>query len=562
MDAMKRACSALDALLVLSCMTGACGGSNASPPRGAAGGSGGADASGVDAGAAVLRLPQFVHGAARVDTLAFATVPLVVEVNGATPDAVTLAFDGAAPIAASLDNGRWVASVNAESLGNGTHSLVARATAGGQAIGSAEATLVVANASFQLTHFSQDGPAYDNHLVYDSANDQLALSWVSVASGQHQLYLNYFDGAFRRLHKTDIVLNAPGDEPLSGYTAFGQDGIGVVYRVQKPGDAHWAIKMRVVDRGGKELVPVMNLTGTGAAFTQAAAGVDPGGYSAAWLHITPATDPQDPPPVEIRFARWDTQAKKLQGPITLDSDQPAPSGSSEGPQLLEPLSEIGIACNSASCLVAYTRDEYNELVALNVAKLFVARVDLASGALAGPPTAVEDVDWDFQQFGQSLIALDDGSFALVYEATDTAAAVTPKSPCDESLERDLLYAVHFDAQGKEQGVPKPIFDYEGTREYPRIAAHPAGFALFWEDQRSECDASGGHIGMAMNVAAPDFSSLLDPYLEAPGSIGLPPEYPTLAVTGTDFEVSWSDDRDGEGVLDPKPEIFLESYWRK
>lgn len=67
--------------------------------------------------------------------------------------------------------------------------------------------------------------------------------------------------------------------------------------------------------------------------------------------------------------------------------------------------------------------------------------------------------------------------------------------------------------------------------------------------------------MAMNVAAPDMRSLLDPYLEAPGSIGLPPEYPTIAVTGTSFVAAWSDNRDGNGLTQPKPELFFETYWR-
>jgi hypothetical protein len=149
----------------------------------------------------------------------------------------------------------------------------------------------------------------------------------------------------------------------------------------------------------------------------------------------------------------------------------------------------------------------------------------------------------------------------VYTANDTVAAVNPKSPCDNMLERDLLFAAKLDGNGKLQGKPKPIFDFEGTREYPRIAAHPEGFALFWEDQRSECNPNG-HIGMAFNVTAPDLGSLLDPYLEAPGSIALPPEDPTLAVTGTSFVSAWSDNRHGNGILAPKSEIFLDTYWRK
>src|SRR5205085_2087759 len=107
---------------------------------------------------------------------------------------------------------------------------------------------------------------------------------------------------------------------------------------------------------------------------------------------------------------------------------------------------------------------------------------------------------------------------LVYTANDTAAAVTPKSPCDTTLERDLLFAVHLDATGAPVGTPKPIFDEQGSRQYPRIAIDPAGFALFWEDQREEC-SPGGHIRMTANVVSPDLSKLLDPYAATPGSIG-------------------------------------------
>jgi len=69
------------------------------------------------------------------------------------------------------------------------------------------------------------------------------------------------------------------------------------------------------------------------------------------------------------------------------------------------------------------------------------------------------------------------------------------------------------------------------------------------------------LGMAANVTGPDLASLLDPYLEMPGSIGLPPEDPTLAVTGTSFVVGWSDSRDGDNLAAPETEIFFDTYWR-
>jgi hypothetical protein len=570
---------ALALSVALGATSAACGGTsnNASTSGGTAGSGAGGSSSGGTAGVSsggtssggsggsttsgttVLSLPQLVHGAAYLDKLAFPQAPVVVSVSGDPPDTVDVKIDDKVTPAVK-DGDHFVATIDATGLLAGPHKLVAEAKTG-ISTATAEGTLVTDSGSFQLTQFAQIGPAYDSQIVHDAASDSLAFTWVGSPAGKHQFFLSRLDGAFARVAKDDVVLNDTKDEPLSAFASIGKDAIGVVYRTAKAGDVHWLVKMRVVDPKGAELVPTMDLTQGEAAFSQIRGGADPAGFSAAWLHISPPQDPNNPPPVEVRFARWDTAAKKLVGPITLDQDQPQPAGSMQGPQLLEPLAELGMACNDKVCLVTYSRDVYNALVDLNIPKLFLAVVDLSTGKLAAPPAPVAVKDWDTQMFGHDVVALADGSFVLVYTANDTKAAVTPKSPCDSMLERDLLFAVKIDATGALQGKPKPIFDFEGTREYPRIAAHPAGFALFWEDQRSECNPNG-HIRMAFDVAAPDLLSLLDPYLEAPGSVGLPPEDPALAVTGSNFVAAWSDNRHGNGILEPKSEIYLDTYWRK
>jgi hypothetical protein len=526
------------------------------------GSSGGPEASPDGTSATTLSFPQLVQGVARVDTAAFPSIPLVVAASGPAPASVTVSVDGSNPVTATptSDPTRFVATLSTTALSAGPHTLAANAPGSASAVGS----LVVASSSVKFTTFAKEGPAYASHLVLAPSGDRLAFTWVSVASGtSHQLFLNYLDGAGARLLPADVVLNDPKDEPLQAYTAFSGDSIGVVYNVLQPAGSHWLVKLRVVDSSGAEKVPAMDLTQGDGAFSLAAAGADPGGFSGAWLHIQPQpTDGGPPPPVQVRFARWDTAAGKLVGPIVVDSDQPQPAGSSQGPLTLEPLAEMGIACNTSVCLVLYVRDVYNALVDLNVPKLFLGTVSLSSGQLAGTPQPIETSDWDTQEFGQQIVALADGSFVVAYTAIDTAAAVNPITPCDSSIERDLLYTVKVDATGKVQGKPAPVFDFQGSREYPRIAPHPDGWALFWEDQRAECNTTGQHIGMAMNVGAPDLASLLDPYLEAPGSIGLPPEYPSLAVTGTNFVAAWSDDRDGNGLAQPEPELFLETYWRQ
>jgi hypothetical protein len=508
-------------------------------------------------GSTPLALPQFVHDAARIDSALNPSAPIVISSSG-SPETVEVDVDGTITEAA-LDGVRYVATVDASALSEGTHALVATAKIGGVVTGKAEGKLVVGKGSLQFTDFAKDGPAYSSRLLAGGLNDSIGYSWISIVGGKHQLSMNRLDGAFQRIDATDVVLNDPADEPLNGYTAEQGGSIGVVYRTPKPNDIHWSVKMRVVDATGAEKVPVQDLTGAGAAFSMEQAGADPGGFSAAWLHITPPTDPNNPPPVEIRFARWDMASNKLQGPLTLDMDQPE-AAPGAGAQTLEPLAEIGIACSQTICLVTYSREKYNALVQLNVPKLYYAVIDLATATLVGTPKPVLGGDWDTQMFGHHLIALPDGTFQLLYTSNDTKAAVTPKSPCDEMLERDLLTAVKFDATGTFAGS-QVVFDFEGTREFPRIAPHPAGFAMFWEDQRSECNA-GGHIRMSANVASPAFDALLDPYVEMPGSVGLPPEDPTLAVVDTNILVGWSDNRHGNGLVDPKNELFFDTYWRK
>jgi hypothetical protein len=540
----------------LAALASACGSGNPVQTGGTTSGSGGAGGHGT----VTLSLPQLVHGTARVDTTAFSQIPIVVGVRGAMPDAVDVTVDGAATPAQMGSDG-FVATVPTASLTPGAHALVAEAKSGGATVASVSGSLVAGAGSLQFTEFAQAGLAYNGHLVRDLAGDTLAYTWVDSVTGKHALWMNHLDGAFSRLSPTDTALNDPADEPLDGYTAFGADAIGVVYRVASPNGPQWLVKMRVVGLDGTVKVPTMDLTDGQAAFSMEQAGVDPGGFSAAWLHISPPANPNDPPPpVEIRFSRWDVAAGKLVGPVILDSDQPAPADSMQGTQSLEPLAEIGIACNTTICLVSYTRDVYDEEVLLNIPKLFLAAIDLSTGTLVATPKPVEATDWDTQEFGQHLVALADGTFVLVYTADDTAAEVTPITPCDNTMERDLIFAVKIDATGAPMGTPQPIFDFQGSREYPRVAPHPAGFALFWEDQRSECGANG-HIRMAANVAGPDLASLLDPYLEMPGSIGLPPEDPTLAVTGTSFVVGWSDSRDGDNLAAPETEIFFDTYWR-
>jgi hypothetical protein len=517
-------------------------------------------------GATMISLPQFVHGAAYVDVSLYATIPVVVAVSGMAPDSVDVSIEGT-DITATKDTNGWVANV-AMTLSPGPHMVVATAKTGGNPVGTAKGSLVAGLGSVEFTTVAKDGPSSYGNVVHDVAGDALVYSWVSNPTGsKKQLFMNRLDGGMTRLLTNDVVINDPNDEPLNGYTALGANGaLGVIYCTTMPS---YTVRLRAVDAMGKQLVAAVDLATVGVGFEVQAAGADPNGFSAAWFQFAPSDGGQSP--AEIRFARWDMTANKLVGPITLDMDQPpAVGGMDPNPQALEPSVDASIACNTSVCLVSYVRDIYNTNTLLNEQRVLVAVIDLASGMLKGTPQPISNaLNPDPQSSGNQVVALSDGSFVLAFQETVLLPppCMMPMyamdACCDPSAPTsDAIGAVKFDATGKQVGQPKFIFSYEGTREYPRILPHPDGFALFWEDQRTECNQLGGFIRMAGNVASPDLLSLLDPYLEMPNAIALPPEEPSIAVAGTNFVASWSDNRHGAGLTKIATEQYLETYWRK
>lgn len=517
----------------------------------------GASGTGGAAPQTALTLPQFIGAAAWVDTVMQSAIPLVVDVTGPIPDAVEVVLDGVATPAVA-EAGRYVATLAVGSLSEGTHDIIARARTAGVDVSQVKGTLVAGAGSRQVTSFSHDGAALAGNVVVGRSVDALELTWRAGLEPKRGFVRRRVDGAFRPLDTADTLISAPEHDALDGETAFGPDGVAVAYRVTRPSDQRWEVKLRAVGHDGKEQVPVTDLTAGGASYSVVAAGADPRGYSAAWLHLRSAVDGMSPP-VELRYARYDLETKQLLGPLTLDTDEPPPMGSMEGTQRLEPLGEIDIACNDALCLVSYSRQVYNAYVQLNFAKLFVAAIDLTTG-VATTAVAVSAIDWDTQLFGHHLVALPDGSFAMTYTATDTAAAVDPKDPCDTTIQRDLLRFVRFDAKGTQLAKPSVILDHEGSRQFPRLAPHPSGFAMLWEDQRSYCGSQTGHLRMAASFL--DAAGKLGDYHELPDSIGIPPEDPMVTVLGTNAELIWSDNRHGGGIFDLKLELYADTLWSK
>jgi hypothetical protein len=283
---------------------GGAGGATTSAPGGAggattttsSGGAGGATTTGAGGFVpATLSSPQLVHGAAYVDAQSFPLAPLQIAVTGTPPDALHAMLDGASfPDALKTVDG-FLFPLDAQMLGPGAHTITFTGDHAGDVDGTLQARIVVGDGSLQWTSFGDVGPAAPSGLVHDVDGDRLLFTWWSVAGGDHhRAFLSYLDGGLRRIEPESVVLSEPDDDALGALTTVTKDAIGVVYRTPKPGDIHWLVKMRIVDHAGQPIAPTMDLTAGESAFVPVQIGHDPGGVSAAWLHIPPPVSPKGP----------------------------------------------------------------------------------------------------------------------------------------------------------------------------------------------------------------------------------------------------------------------------
>lgn len=526
----------------------ACGGGESetgatAPSSGGAAGSGGGSAGtgGAPAGAPGLALPQFTRGAAMVNPEAFAEI-FVRVVPSRAVDAVVVTLDGA-PLAVTRDAESWAARVDAASLADGAHAL--RVTAEGATV---DAALHAVRGSAQLTKYSDVGFAISTTLLDDRAADRMLLGYVHKKSDDRHAFLAQLDGAGRRVVPDDLVLDTP-DAPADRLdVAVGGGMVAALTQVKKTiGQTPTAgVRARVLTLdGGEERLAPVDLLGQNAGIPggQSAIAWDGAQFVAVWQELElPAVEKK------IKLARLNPATGKAGEKVTVAV---ADSKANEDGKI-DDQQRLSIACNPKTCVIGFSKRKYHSLVQLSSQKTHLVTVDLATMTV-GPAVVALGGDWDIQE-DTSLVAQADGTFALGFVGTNTELALDGK-------DAQRVYFATLGADGALQGKPVAVNGDEGQRYNSGLGAHPDGAAIFWEDQREkETDLLMGQNRLALNFVKA--GALERAYFFLPRTRIVVEPWAAATPAGPNYRLAWIDERAGGTVLDPRGEVFFDTYWRR
>lgn len=505
---------------------------------GESGETGGEETGGTTGGGEfAVRLPQAIAGAMSADPAIYPTLPVHVAASGA--DTVTVRLDDGSEIAASPGTGTWVAQVPVMGVALGEHTITATAS-GADGMLAAEATLVLTDGGIQWTDINVDGNAGTPVLHRRAGEDLLWLTWADGSEGPNRRgWLEPIDGAGRSAGERVALTPAEDDVPYAR-AAVGDSAIAVLY--QLPGGGPYFNRLRVVDFEGGEVVAPIELEPQGGfgsfggdvlydgtAFVATFRSNDGmGGGDLWWIRVEEATG-------------------TVTGPKIVASSQP--NGG------FDPFTVISIAAvDDQRSVIAFVREEFNNALDLAVPKGQVVSVT-ADGTVDGPDFLMSGSDFQWHWEAKVEAA---GDAVMLLWCTDDLNDPNTTIPTAIRAAR----VTPADAVGNDRGQGTVLVQAEETRGEPAfVATAEAPGILVWTDQRSYVDIQTGRIEMmATRVTdeglATDGEDVVGHARFVAGTAHFGGQ-----GAGTNAVVVWIDERHGGSVVDPKPEVFLETIWR-
>lgn len=491
-------------------------------------------------GAAAVRLPQAVAGAMSADPALYPTLPVHVATNG-TIDAVTVRLDDEAEVAASMGTGTWVAEVAVMGAELGVHMVTATAS-GPDGVLEASAELVLTSGGIQWTEVAIDGNAGTPVLHRRAGEDLLWLTWADGSEGVNRRgWLEPIDGAGRSQGERVALTPAEDDVPYAR-AAVGQTNVAVLY--QLPGGGPYFNRLRVVDFEGGEVVAPIELEPPGGFGSFGGDVFYDGAGFVATFRSNDGMGGGD-----LWWMRVEEASGAVTGPkIVASSGDGDPDGG------FDPFTVISVAGDAQTAVISFVRERYNGALDLLIPKAQLVSVT-ADGTVAGPDDIASgsDFSWHWEAKVEAV-----GDEVMLLWCTDDLNDPNPVIP---TALRGALVAP-ADAVGNDRGQGTVLVQAEETRGEPAfVATEEAPGILVWTDQRSYVDLQSGRIEMMAGRVMDD--SLAIDATEVVGHARF------IAGTahfggqgaGTNAFLVWIDERHGNGIVDPKPEVFLETIWR-
>ncbi len=510
---------------------------------GAAGAAGTGGSGGSELPPSTLRvtLPQAARDAAWANPGVYPVLPVRVKVAGGTPQAVRARVGDGAWVDAAASGDGFLARVPIGALADGLTTLEAEASEAGKAPARAMATLGIGRAGVQFTQFSRDGSAGTPAL--HATDHGLFLTWADRSDGGHKkAWIQEVDGAGRGVG-TKVALVARPEEVLTARVAFGGDEVAVLYQVPSAATPYMSY-LTVLDRAGSQrLAPIaLDPMGMNGSFS---GGVvwDGTGFVAVWRSWGGT-------PSEIRWMRVEGTSHRVTGPVVVTR---AGAGTAAEPiGGFEPFSFVTVQAVGATSVIGFVRAHWSVPIDLAIPRSEVAVVS-ADGTVTGPIHAGLPEDYTFHRECRPF-RFGDG-FALVWSAKDLT------SPEDNIPNK--LFAARMTAAGAldpMRGAGALMFDAREDRDEPFLLDRPGGAVMAWTDQRSYAvSLQTGRIELYLAPVGPDLKTA-EPVIFPHARFVAGTSDLSMESLGTNVMLTWSDERHGMGIADPKPEVYLETGW--
>jgi hypothetical protein len=491
----------------------------------------GGDDIGSDSNVTAVALPQAIDGAFFANPDAFATIPMHVVTTGHAGH-VAVSIDGTAVDAAADSDVQWTASLDISALSDGTHDVVADAD-GVQAT----ATLVVNRGDIQFTQISIDQNAATPRL--HRLGDHLVLTWTDIATGTRVAWMQQIDGGGR--HTSDripLVGGAGQEDVLYARTALGVDNVGVLYQ-QRGGP--YVNFFTVVARDGSTVVAAMPLDGDQFGSNGGDVVYDgTSGFDVTWRTNDGMGNSK------VHWMNVDEVSGEVTGPIVV-----AEPGDDDPHAGFDPITNVAVMHQGDASLVAFSRYEHDASLDLDVLRCQVATIQ--GGAVT--QTVLAGVGGGF--FWDDDCRVLDGGTAPVAVWARKSLTSSADNPPD-------VFAGARVANGEldaGRGNGATMVDAPESREEPWMVPTTAQPILAWTDSRSyDTDITTGQVQLYAAVVGADLATsheVLFPhthFVEGTGDVHGAP-------AGSNAILTWIDERHGGSVLDPHPEVYLETVWQ-
>jgi hypothetical protein len=525
--------------------SGGGGSGGGSGGMGGGGGSGGGGSGGGSGGASLtITLPQALEGALWADPDVYATLPLRIVVGNGSATSVDVTVGGTTVSAVDDGNGNWLASLPVTSLIDGNQELDVDATASG-ASGSAKLTLGIGRAGAQLTSFASVGVAQSPTLLRDvDGTSGLWLAWTDRSQTQQKAWLQKLDGAGRFTGTRTLLVDAgANDEVLYARVAKGANGtLGVLYQTHGGAYKNW-FAIVAPDGSVKKPAVAIDPSGMYGSFGGDIA-FDGSGYVFAWRsndgngHST------------VYWERVDESGASTVGPVVVAKTGAGTAADPIGG--IDPFAFVKIQATATVSAIGFVRAHYDAFADSAIPKAELALIAPNGNVVtSGYADRAHDELWH----RESRVYKVGGDLVALWTAKDLYD--TADNP------RNVIYGGKLSATGTMSpgGAGATVVNEADDRDEPFLVAHPERYGvLAWLDHRAyTLDPNNGRIQLYVAPVGADLATgtpVVFPHARfVAGTSDL-----TLATQGTNVVVLWVDERHGNGIADPKPELYFETAW--